>query len=129
MFDGQRRAMQVQLPPLSILAVALFTNAQQLPTRPKIGVAQEGGDGIGLAHIGVLEFLPRIVRFPPRWNSSTSFESIHIARTASLCSGPPMPRESEKGVRCTDGAASDGPQVPRNHDGLPGTGHRCSRRV
>ena len=32
------------------------------------------------------------------------------------------------GVRCTDRAALDGPQVPGDDDALPGTGHRCSGR-
>jgi hypothetical protein len=36
--------------------------------------------------------------------------------------GPPQ-------IRCTGRAALDGPQVPGNHDALPGAGHRCSRRV
>ena len=41
-----------------------------------------------------------------------------------LCHG-----NAAHGVRCTDRAALDGPQVPGDHDALPGVGHRCSRRV
>jgi len=58
-YSGTNRLRAFRLLCVLTLAwfVPLFLNAQQSVARPRIGVALEGGGALGLAHIGVLEFL------------------------------------------------------------------------
>ena len=55
------RTFRIKIIPLSILLPLAFSTwalgQPEITTRPKIGVALEGGGALGLAHIGVLQWL------------------------------------------------------------------------